>query len=245
MAKLRVRVHRDDDLRNRQIEIWKGKKKVTVKKDYSPAGDTFEMEISGRKDLLPSVPELLQIVEGTRLDRIGTIELIDLITRIALIDEITAIGTIGEITTIRDLSWNPRSLIQNPSFEEDFTGWHPVLEGATIDETKGHYSKKSLKFPDLIPSSIYQNFFVPVEVDAFTLSFFLQSAISIDPIDVIKIYYFYTDNSTSNESFKTTAIGVWEKKTCSPTAGKKLWQLGIVHLISHRTCWVDNWVTVF
>jgi len=148
MPKLRVRAHRDDDLRTRKIEIWKGRKKLTVNYEYSPVGDVFGFSLEGRRELLPTVPELLQIVDAKRLDRIGTIELIDLISRITLIDEITTIGEIGKITTIKDLR-TPNLIINNDFETGDLTGWfigNPDSGTVNVSSLKARHGIYSCRF---------------------------------------------------------------------------------------------------
>jgi len=214
MAKLRVRCHRDDDLRNRKVEIWKGRKKVTVKYDYSPVGDTFGFSLEGRKHLLPSVPELLQIVDAKRLDRIGTIELIDLITRIALIDEITKIG---EITTIRDLAWSsPSSLLVNFAFHQGLTGWEVIGDAQVIDGASVGWTGNVCHFRDS-PLTTRIEQMLPFGFDPAwgTIKFWMRSPKTT--ANLLRAKYFYTDGTDSTELFAVSVINTWELKTLSPT----------------------------
>ena len=80
--KLSVTVHRDEDLKPVRLEIQRGRKKLFLNYIYSPAGDIYSLEFSGRRDTLPSLAEIMALVDKKRIDRIGTIE------KIAVIDEI-------------------------------------------------------------------------------------------------------------------------------------------------------------
>lgn len=148
MAKISVVVHRDENLFPRRIEIKKGRKKLKVKQTPSPLGDSYSIDFEGRRDVLPSFPEILSIVNAKRLDRIGTIELINLIEKIEqieLIDKITKIGTIDKLyvgTADRGFTFGE---IKEFLFEEE------VIAGTTADkdtftpDVNGYYEVLSLQ----------------------------------------------------------------------------------------------------
>jgi len=237
MAKLRVRVHRDDDLRNRQVEIWRGRKKLTVDYDYSPVGDTFEFRLDGRRELLPSVPELLQIVDAKRIDRIGTIELIE------LIDEITNIGTIGEITTIRDLTLRKPSFIVNPLFNQGFTNWEITTTAGEDPTIVSADYFNYVKFLQPTECWLTQEFAIPLEVDA--LDEFYIIVRSPNTGNVIRIDYVYTDQTSSLDAQTILVADTWEKKVLAPTAGKKIQTMEIHHADTYIECWFKGFWTVY
>lgn len=110
--RLKVTAHRDEDLKPTRVEIKRGYRKLFVDYIYSPAGDWYSLEFKGRKEDLPSLPEIMALVDSKRIDRIGTIELINLITKIieivtvsniTSIDLVDIVNKISEITTIKKI----------------------------------------------------------------------------------------------------------------------------------------------
>ena len=242
MPKLRVRAHRDDDLRTRKIEIWKGRKKVTVKYNYSPAGDVFDFSLEGRRELLPSVPQLLQIVDAKRLDRIGTIELIDLITRIALIDEITTIGTIGEITTLRDLTWSSPSIFVNFAFHQGLVGWESTVGIEVINGQSIGWTGNVCHFMANDGGKIEQMLGFGFDPAWATIKFWMRSTVTT--ADLLRArYHKVSDGTTETEYFKVNVAGTWELKTMSPTVVFNA--LTLQKMISAPSCWIGHIFMVF
>lgn len=99
--KASVVVTRDAEKIPREAVIKVGRKRLKIKYIYSPDGDVYGFEVKGRRELLPSVTDIFKIVDAKRLDRIGTIEVIDLIK---LIEEITTIKNIEVIGSMPDIT---------------------------------------------------------------------------------------------------------------------------------------------
>ena len=98
-----VVVHRDENFFPRRIEIRKGTRKkpyLTVKQTPSPVGESYSIDFEGRRDVLPSIPEIVSIVNQKRLERIGTIEVVDEITLLKVLEELTLLKTIETIQTV-------------------------------------------------------------------------------------------------------------------------------------------------
>lgn len=240
MAKLRVRAHRDDNLRTKQVEIWKGRKKVTVDYEYSPVGDTFGFSLEGRRDLLPSVPELLQIVDAKRLDRIGTIELIDLITEITNIkniESIDLIDKISEITNIKRIGYispavsvGNRGQLINSDFEESyevvgentkFQGWLDPLNVATKSSLSafGGFRCITLKKGLWTFNGIFQFFSPPIptnDIDVFSVMVYSMTS------GTLKVKLFYTDGTTTTQNITVDEFDPWTKKDLTYTANKHI-----------------------
>ena len=254
MAKISVVVHRDENLFPRRIEITKGRKKLKVRQTPSPLGDSYSIDFEGRRDVLPSFPEILSVVNAKRLDRIGTIELIDEVSLLKVLEELTLLkkleeltlvkkielvehATIDEITTIRDLTHAPRSLIMNPFWYQGFAGWQKSGTVSVIEEAN---ERMVLYFVGSETGSVTQDFPVPIGVDWLT-DFFLMLKSGSTGVNLIHIYYYYTDGTDTDETFQV-ATGAWEKKTLSPTAGKYIKLLRIYHDVSYDSCYV-GWLT--
>lgn len=236
---------RDDDLKPVQLEIQRGRKKLFLDYAYSPAGDLHSLEFTGRRDNLPSIAEIMALVDKKRLDRIGTIELIDLITlikKIELIDDITTIGTIGEISKIRDVVLPKSALILNPFFDEGLAGWSDGYGNVTVNYTGLPPTYMAL-FPDLTVATLDQKFGIPIGVDWMT-EFYLCLFANHTGVNLIKVVYSYSDGTASNEVFQVAGVG-WTKKTLAPTAGKYIDRLTFDHLVTYRECGVSYICTVF
>jgi len=239
MVKMRVRAHRDDDLKPTKVEIWKERKKVTVTYQYSPVGDVYDFTIEGRRELLPSVPELLQIVDAKRLDRIGTIEkinVVDELTLLKVLEELTLLktiqtiqnvehATIDEITTIRDVTWSPKSLIQNPFFEAEGTGWRQ-LETVEFGVSVG---VAYVKFSANLQGVIGQKFAIPLDPSWWTSLLLRAGSGTVG--SKLRIAYSYTDGSDDAEEITKTSVNP-EFLTLSPS-NKKIYDLQIQHLVTY------------
>ena len=243
MAKIKVTVTRDENLFPRHIEIQRGKNKLKIKQVPSPLGDSYSLHIEGKKEALPSFSELYNIVNAKRIDRIGTIDLIDVVGLISLINEITHIGTIdtignlSELTTIRDLTYSPKSLIQNPLFLQGKTGWNDTYSNIIITQT-GLPATYMAWFPDLTVAMLDQRFPIPIGVDWIT-EFYLSLRSNLTAQNLIRVTYSYSDKTSTSEVFQVAGAG-WEKKTLSPTAGKYMEALLFDHLVTYRECGITS-----
>ena len=177
------------------------------------------------------IPNVVNIESVDLVDLITKISEITLIDRITLIDEITKIG---EITTIRDLMHRPKEYIINPHFMQGFTSWVKTGTVTLIDRT--------VKFDDLTLGDLSQYFPVPLKVDLFeTMFFYLQSIYS--DVDVLDVIYLYTDGTDSTDTFQVSSP-LAEKKTLTPTAGKKIQKISFHHGALGRECYIWRIYTV-
>lgn len=217
--KLKVTVKRDDDLKPVQMEIQRGRKKLFLNYAYSPAGDLHSLEFTGRRDELPSIAEIMGLVDKKRLDRIGTIEWIDLVSRITLIDEITDIGTIGEITTIKDLFHSVDGFIKNPSFGHgDFLGWG-ILANCVINDIYELSGTYCCRFNDVAAATtgLGQVFHTPVKTDWISeFVFYAQAGNNCS----LSSYILYDDLSDDTEVHNLVGGAGYAKKTIAMDAAK-------------------------
>lgn len=187
--------------------------------------------------LIGTINVINTIAAITNIVNVQSVDLIDLITRI---DEITEIV---QITNIRDLALAPKSFFVNPDFEQDFVGWY-TTGTVIIDDTDGYYSQKCLNFLSGFAGNAAQSFHIPLGVDWLTrLYCFVKSPNT--GVNVVRIYYDYTDGTGTDEYLQVAAANVWERKTLSPSAGKYIETMRIAHLPLTYTVRVDGIRTVF
>ena len=201
MPKISVVVHRDENFFPRHIEIRKGTRKkpsLTVKQTPSPVGESYSIDFEGRRDALPSFPEIMSIVNAKRLERIGTI------------DEITLIkhATIDVLTAIRDLSVSAKEYFCNSGFEQDFVNWRRATGNPTIDTQYKSQGEKSAKLD--WGATISQSLFIPMNTTWITeLAFYMRvTDISIE----LRVTKHYTDAVTEIQDFTCTNPNIFERK---------------------------------
>ena len=196
------------------------------------------------------IDEITKIAGITNIANVDSVDLIDAITNIAniqsvdLIDRITKIDEITKISNVRDLMYSPKTLIVDPSFDNDGIGWG-LFGNAEIDATMFHLLGKSLKFPSTSEGEAYQKFPIPIGVDWLTeLYFFLRSMTT--GTDLVSFFVRYTDQDYSEEHFQVTSAGVWKKQVItSLKAGKYIQNIEFDHDAGEPICWVDDLNTVF
>ena len=152
-----------------------------------------------------------------------------------------------DIEKLRDIIWSPRTLIQNPYYQQDMVGWLRTIgdKYPDLDTSKTFYGKQSLRFPTGELCSVRQFFSIPIGVDwLVSLSFHLLSLTTATDVLLISVYYVDTP-APENTLFKVTEADTWEKKNVGLTAGKKIYGLVIGHLSDYPTCWIDAWMSVF
>lgn len=66
MTRVKVVFHRDEDKIPKTVEITRGRKKLRVKYEYSPDKDVYSYTLEGRRDILPSFGEVLEIIDAMR-----------------------------------------------------------------------------------------------------------------------------------------------------------------------------------
>ena len=250
--KISVVVHRDENLFPRRIEIRKGTRKkpsLTVEQTPSPVGDSYSIDFEGRKEALPSYPEIVSIVNQKRLDRIGTIEVVDELTLLKVLEELTLIkkielvehANVDVITTIRDVIHRPRSFIMNDSFDQGTVGWwvYGEVDIVTVDT---HWSDKALRL--LAGGGYVQQWFtIPLGVDWFE-EIYIWWKCETTFTDVLKVRYYYStgEPSYTEETFQVDSVA-WVKQVLSPTAGKKIEALRFTNIAPHVVR-IDQIVTV-
>jgi len=168
---------------------------------------------------------------------IKTINQIDNISSIDLIDQITKIG---EITTIRDLQWQPKTLIQNYSFEQDALGWN-LTGGAVIDTTQG-FGTRCCKLPSF-GSRATQRFGIPIKTNwVTTWMFWMRGSLTIADLHMD---FYYTDDTSSTHSFSPTIALQWQRKTVTPTINKWIESIEIYNFRTDSILWFDEFLTIF
>jgi len=194
----------------------------------------------------------IDVIERLRtLETLETIKTIEKINPTATenvvidrIDLIRQISKIIEISTLRDLIHRPPELIVNSNAEEDFVGWTPEGD-VTIDDTVAMYGNKSWKFPANKHGAILQFFPIPIGVDWFEDFFFYVRA-SVANVNCIRVTYWYSDGTHTDQDFMVSLPHTWEKKTLTPEAGKKIQYIRIVHFVDYAMdTWIDAIFMVF
>lgn len=71
MAKVTVTFRRDEEKTPKSAEIKIGKKKLNVKWVYSPTKRVYSLELEGKRRVLPSLAEVLAIVDAMRASEMG------------------------------------------------------------------------------------------------------------------------------------------------------------------------------
>jgi hypothetical protein len=104
---MRVETKTNTDGRLDYLTVYrKGRKAVHLHFVYGHDGFLSDIEFTGKKEDMPDIPTIIELINEKFMERIGIIEnidsvdLIDLITRISLIDLITRIALIDRITLI-------------------------------------------------------------------------------------------------------------------------------------------------
>lgn len=150
---------------------------------------------------------------------------------------------IEELKKIRDVTWSSKSIINNPFFAQDFAGWYHLY--VDIDTTTPH-TIKCVKFPADTYGQLMQFFPIPIAVDWIT-EFACWIRSKDDTGNCIRAFYWYTDGTTGEQNLATSSANTWEKKTLSPTAGKKFYALGFLGYVPSPTfdSYLDTILTVF
>lgn len=231
--KLSVEIDKWTDGRLNWLKIKRRRQKpLKLQFLYDSDGLVKEIEFSGKKDEMPSLSEIVELVNASWIERIGTIKQIDTISEITAIDAILSMG---------DLVHLPKSFIVNPSFEQDDVGWYNI--GGVIDDEDGYLSGKCLKIPAATTVLMYQTLPIPLGVDWLTeFYFYLKSPDTLTNLVVFE--YYYTDGTNSSEIFQVTVADTWQKKTLSPTAAKLIECLRFYSTFAEE-CKVDHITTVF
>ena len=231
-----IRHYRDEKLVARYVGVYDENDNMIGVRELAP-------ESVAPESLLEKVKKRFLPRRVERPDYLNWIGVLNFIGTINYINFVGGIGYIGEIGNLRDLIWTPKTLITNYGFEQDFLGWFSEFGNAVIDED-GEDSLKCLKFPASKKCYVYQIFPIPIGVDWFTsLNFSLKA--NVIATDCLRIQYIYTEG-TSSENFQVANADLWTPKICSPTAGKKIRWLILIHLDSWSVeSKVDNFYMVF
>ena len=246
-----VRGYNDDDICIERWEIvYNESDQVVGLRPLSPQ-EVIPQSILDKIKFWRKPKRLSQILS---IDFIGLIQYIGLINKInkikniELIDEITTIkniehATVDTLTTIRDITWSPRSIFQNPTFEQELAGWY-VFGIVQADTSHMHFGKYACKFSDGLLGSIGQHLSICLGVDWFTeLYLWLRSSTTGSALEVS---YFYSDGSSGTEILSCTVADSWQRKVLSPTAGKHLEYIQFAHLATYTNdVWMDSIAVVF
>lgn len=202
-------------------------------------------EILSKSEKIDQIDKIVEVTVLKTLETLKVLEVLQKIEKInpsdsknVVIDEITLIK---EIREIRDLTWAPRSIIQNPLFDQDFAGWLIYGNPEIIQDVYFKYCK----FPPLIAQHITQYFPIPIAVDSLT-DFYVILKSSILATDVLYVFCYYTDQNFTAQYFQVSDVTKWEKKTITPTANKYIEQIMIGTLSSYNsTTRLKQIITVF
>ena len=66
MTKVTVVFHRDENKIPKRVDIQRGRKKLKVYYEYSPDKDVYSYTLEGRRNILPSFGEILEIIDAMR-----------------------------------------------------------------------------------------------------------------------------------------------------------------------------------
>ena len=207
-----------------RIKFWRKPKPLT---------QILSIDFIGLIQYIGLINKIKKVSEITNIKNIESIDLIDKITEI------------GEITTIRDLTWSPRSLIQNPSFEQDDLGWvlTPIGNGSvSIDSVVKRYGKKSLKIVTAGAGAgmASQHFPVPIKTDWFTsLDLYLRASVVSDTI--VKLIWVHTDELTTTNTLGVTQEDIFQRKAVTPPADKYIERIYFLTTDTvDCTCYIDG-----
>jgi len=104
MAKMRVEVYTDSTGRLDKLKIFKRRQRRSVDLQFIYDGEGFvrEIQFDGRREDLPSIPEIIDLINEKFMERIGTISGIDEITDIKK-GTLTLLETVHQNYTITEM----------------------------------------------------------------------------------------------------------------------------------------------
>lgn len=175
-AKLSVIADKYEDGRINKLTIQRsGRKAVSLQYVYDVDGFVRNINFEGRKEDMPSVPEIVALFDAKFTERIG------------VIGEITKIGDIGSTST---------GAVVNPDFEEGLRGWTVDSGDVEIDDTESYRGQKCVKLAH--GASITQTISPPIPTDSLfpsrTVSIAYRSTVIGANKGNIKLYF--TDGTT-------------------------------------------------
>lgn len=158
--KLKATVKKDDAGRLTQLQVRKGRQQKSVILDFEYGQDGFVRDIffEGRKDQLPNIGEIIDLVHGGFIERIGTVKLvntIETIENIESVDLIDLITTISEITNIKNIE-----KIEKVTLEDRAAGTRFYVAKALGDAEWWDDAVSLVKAGTLL----YLNFYIPAGV---------------------------------------------------------------------------------
>lgn len=185
---------------------------------------------------------LIKVIERidlvTAITNIANIESVDLIDLITKIDEIT---TIKKIEAIRDVTFSPKTVIVNPSFEQGAVGW-TLAVGASISTDLPHYGIYSL----LLEQGGTVNQFFPVPINTDWVTEWALYLYSHHVNAILRVGFLFTDGTQSLHNLTNAMSLDWFRKTVTPTAGKYIEQISLSNVsVGDYDLKVDDLQTVF
>lgn len=255
--KIKVKTRRDND--GRLTYLWLKKKRqrkpAELHFQYGVDGFLKSIEFDGRETDLPSIAELVDLLNEKFMERIGTIKLIKNIENIENIDLIAAIATIASIANIVNVEsidvideitkidsiqvlrgLGSKSLILNGGFETGaFEGWAYTLNpsihsGANVHE--GSYSCMIERAAGVSPT--ITQYLSPIDSDGALFSLWHLTTATKD----LKVVIEYSDGTSSSHT--NTATGGWDYWLITPTANKYLKSITISCDDTNMTAFVDD-----
>ena len=130
--RIRALTKRDSAGRLEHLEVLKGKARKGVELQFIYGADGFarEVEFTGKKEEMPSIPDIIALINEKFMERLGTIKMVNEVELIDLITKISEITTIKTVETIESL---PNIVVKGSeglSFKQSITG-----EGAWVSPT--------------------------------------------------------------------------------------------------------------
>lgn len=225
--KLKATVKKDPNGRVTQILVKKGRQKKGIKLDFEYGQDGFVREFlfDGKKEELPSIPEIIALVNESFIERIGTVKVINLLEVLEVIEKIETIENIENVKTVAEVTktfvYPPEAVehLSNRGFETgDFTHWNSENGHGSIDNAEKHSGSYSWK--SHYHEGINQNLDENVAVDNLQIAeLYLKTTNGYD----LLVQVVYTDDTTTN-IYVTATSGDWQKYDflSSLTTGKTI-----------------------
>jgi hypothetical protein len=148
--------------------------------------------------------------------------------------------TVNLLQAIRDISWGPQSLIQNPFFTQGFTGWQTVGT-VSIDNIVTRTLCPTCKMA--VGGAIQQVFPIALNPSWWTTLYLWTYTDTAG--DILSIYFYYTDGGTSQQNYTLSAASTWYQVTLTPTSGKIIARITFQNTSSSGNVWIDEITVVF
>jgi len=195
--------------------------------------------------VIASIKEEAQPVGYTKIDKVSVV---DLLPHVQTVDEVKVtnvvdvVNVVDQLKKIRDIVYPSKSLIVNPSFEQDDLGWS-IGYNAVISTVNPHWGLKCLSLPQYT-SYASQPFPIPIGTSWITQWALWMSAPNVSAI--LRVQCVFTDGTTDTFNLSPTIVDQYQRKTFAPTANKYIEQIILWNYSSPLyVVQVDDLETVF